>query len=234
MFFGRGVGVLEDAGRHARRPAEMIMRPDMPRWMISVSPVDRSARMYFDRRRSRSTRAAGQPLGHALGKRPAQVGAVDLCARDHRALQHGGEAATDCLDFWKFGQGALSFGGPGCNAALRPHRTTSITRADQAGAQALMSDDRQTDAGTTHFGFQTVDETEKAGMVHGVFTNVASRYDVMNDVMSGGIHRLWKDAMMDWLAPRPVSVCWTWRAAPATSPSGSSSARRGPRPRCST
>jgi demethylmenaquinone methyltransferase/2-methoxy-6-polyprenyl-1,4-benzoquinol methylase len=47
-----------------------------------------------------------------------------------------------------------------------------------------------------------VDETEKAGMVHGVFTNVASRYDVMNDVMSGGIHRLWKDAMMDWLAPR--------------------------------
>ena len=59
-----------------------------------------------------------------------------------------------------------------------------------------------TDGGTTHFGFQTVDETEKAGLVHGVFTNVASRYDVMNDVMSVGIHRLWKDAMMDWLAPR--------------------------------
>ncbi len=56
---------------------------------------------------------------------------------------------------------------------------------------------------TTHFGFQTVDEDEKAGLVHGVFTNVASRYDVMNDAMSLGIHRLWKDAMMDWLAPRP-------------------------------
>ncbi len=55
---------------------------------------------------------------------------------------------------------------------------------------------------TTHFGFQTVDEAEKAGMVHGVFTNVASKYDVMNDAMSLGIHRLWKDAMMDWLAPR--------------------------------
>ncbi len=39
-------------------------------------------------------------------------------------------------------------------------------------------------------------------MVHGVFTNVAARYDIMNDVMSAGIHRLWKDAMMDWLAPR--------------------------------
>jgi hypothetical protein len=91
-----------------------------------------------------------------------------------------------------------------------------------------------TDGKTTHFGFQTVDETEKAGLVHGVFTNVASRYDVMNDVMSGGIHRLWKDAMMDWLAPRTVSVFWTWRAARGTSPSGSSSARRGRRPRCST
>jgi len=56
---------------------------------------------------------------------------------------------------------------------------------------------------TTHFGFQTVDEGAKAGMVHGVFTRVASKYDIMNDVMSGGVHRLWKDAMMDWLAPRP-------------------------------
>ena len=54
----------------------------------------------------------------------------------------------------------------------------------------------------THFGFQTVAEDEKAGMVHGVFTRVANRYDLMNDLMSVGIHRLWKDAMMDWLAPR--------------------------------
>ena len=55
---------------------------------------------------------------------------------------------------------------------------------------------------TTHFGYQTVPESEKAGMVHGVFTRVASKYDVMNDLMSVGVHRLWKDAMMDWLAPR--------------------------------
>ena len=56
---------------------------------------------------------------------------------------------------------------------------------------------------TTHFGFRDVAEEEKAGMVHGVFTSVASKYDVMNDAMSGGVHRIWKDAMMDWLAPRP-------------------------------
>ncbi|MDB4102031.1 bifunctional demethylmenaquinone methyltransferase/2-methoxy-6-polyprenyl-1,4-benzoquinol methylase UbiE, partial [Planktomarina temperata] len=56
---------------------------------------------------------------------------------------------------------------------------------------------------TTHFGFETVPEAEKAGKVQGVFTSVASKYDVMNDVMSVGIHRIWKEAMMDWLAPRP-------------------------------
>ena len=55
---------------------------------------------------------------------------------------------------------------------------------------------------TTHFGFETVPEGEKAGRVQGVFSSVASKYDIMNDVMSVGIHRLWKDAMMDWLAPR--------------------------------
>ncbi|SFQ06667.1 demethylmenaquinone methyltransferase / 2-methoxy-6-polyprenyl-1,4-benzoquinol methylase [Roseivivax halotolerans] len=54
-----------------------------------------------------------------------------------------------------------------------------------------------------HFGFSEVAETEKAGLVQGVFQSVASKYDVMNDAMSLGIHRLWKDAMMDWLAPRP-------------------------------
>ena len=56
---------------------------------------------------------------------------------------------------------------------------------------------------TTHFGNRDVPEADKAGLVHGVFSSVAGRYDVMNDLMSGGVHRLWKDAMMDWLAPRP-------------------------------
>ena len=44
----------------------------------------------------------------------------------------------------------------------------------------------------THFGFQTVDETQKAGRVRGVFDSVASKYDVMNDLMSMGLHRAWK------------------------------------------
>ena len=56
---------------------------------------------------------------------------------------------------------------------------------------------------TTHFGYREVDETEKPSLVQGVFQSVAGRYDLMNDLMSGGIHRLWKNAMVDWLNPRP-------------------------------
>ena len=44
----------------------------------------------------------------------------------------------------------------------------------------------------THFGFETVDEADKARRVRGVFDSVASKYDLMNDLMSGGLHRLWK------------------------------------------
>ena len=44
----------------------------------------------------------------------------------------------------------------------------------------------------THFGFQTVDEQDKAKRVRGVFDSVASKYDIMNDLMSGGMHRAWK------------------------------------------
>lgn len=57
--------------------------------------------------------------------------------------------------------------------------------------------------GTTHFGFRTVRAEEKQGLVRDVFDSVAARYDLMNDLMSGGVHRLWKDRLIDWLAPRP-------------------------------
>ena len=53
------------------------------------------------------------------------------------------------------------------------------------------------------FGFETVPAPEKAERVRQVFESVSSRYDLMNDLMSGGVHRLWKQAMIDWLAPRP-------------------------------
>lgn len=54
----------------------------------------------------------------------------------------------------------------------------------------------------THFGFQTIDAEEKQQRVRGVFDSVASRYDLMNDFMSAGLHRLWKREMVAALAPR--------------------------------
>ncbi|KQN78218.1 bifunctional demethylmenaquinone methyltransferase/2-methoxy-6-polyprenyl-1,4-benzoquinol methylase UbiE [Devosia sp. Leaf64] len=54
---------------------------------------------------------------------------------------------------------------------------------------------------TTHFGEQTVALEDKQGLVNKVFHDVADRYDLMNDLMSFGVHRLWKDAMVAELAP---------------------------------
>ncbi|MGE0232832.1 MAG: bifunctional demethylmenaquinone methyltransferase/2-methoxy-6-polyprenyl-1,4-benzoquinol methylase UbiE [Flavobacteriaceae bacterium] len=55
--------------------------------------------------------------------------------------------------------------------------------------------------GETHFGYSQIPFEEKQGLVDGVFRRVAGRYDLMNDLMSGGMHRLWKDALIDRLAP---------------------------------
>lgn len=55
----------------------------------------------------------------------------------------------------------------------------------------------------THFGYREVDESQKESLVRGVFSSVASRYDHMNDVMSFGIHRLWKREMLNTLNPKP-------------------------------
>ena len=56
---------------------------------------------------------------------------------------------------------------------------------------------------TTHFGFETVAEEDKARKVAGVFTSVASKYDIMNDLMSAGLHRLWKQFTVQLAAVRP-------------------------------
>nr|XP_015221498.1 PREDICTED: 2-methoxy-6-polyprenyl-1,4-benzoquinol methylase, mitochondrial isoform X2 [Lepisosteus oculatus] len=56
---------------------------------------------------------------------------------------------------------------------------------------------------STHFGFETVSEEEKAERVYQVFESVAQKYDVMNDAMSLGVHRLWKDALLHVMNPSP-------------------------------
>lgn len=57
--------------------------------------------------------------------------------------------------------------------------------------------------GTTHFGFETVAERDKEAKVHKVFEEVSQSYDLMNDAMSLGIHRVWKDTFMEALSPTP-------------------------------
>ena len=55
----------------------------------------------------------------------------------------------------------------------------------------------------TSFGFREVPEDQKETLVREVFSSVARNYDLMNDLMSAGVHRLWKDAMVEWLNPQP-------------------------------
>ena len=66
-----------------------------------------------------------------------------------------------------------------------------------------MTDASASSGKTSSFGFRDVDAKEKVQLVRGVFDSVASSYDLMNDLMSGGVHRLWKDAAAAKLNPRP-------------------------------
>ncbi|XP_035869851.1 2-methoxy-6-polyprenyl-1,4-benzoquinol methylase, mitochondrial isoform X2 [Phyllostomus discolor] len=68
------------------------------------------------------------------------------------------------------------------------------------GARLLSQEKR---ASETHFGFETVSEEEKGGKVYQVFESVAKNYDVMNDMMSLGIHRIWKDLLLWKMHPFP-------------------------------
>jgi demethylmenaquinone methyltransferase/2-methoxy-6-polyprenyl-1,4-benzoquinol methylase len=73
-----------------------------------------------------------------------------------------------------------------------------------------MSEQRSTAAGgmETSYGYRTVPEDQKQGLVNQVFHRVARRYDLMNDLMSGGMHRVWKQALVSWLNP-PKRAGWT-------------------------
>eukprot|EP00898_Chlorokybus_atmophyticus_P001941 jgi/Chlat1/2748/Chrsp187S02900 len=66
-----------------------------------------------------------------------------------------------------------------------------------------MAGEARNGQGETHFGYRTVPEQEKSRLVGGVFESVAPSYDTMNDLMSGGLHRLWKDRFVNELKPFP-------------------------------
>lgn len=78
--------------------------------------------------------------------------------------------------------------------ADRPEATSGVETGTTSGAKAESTSGAKTGtkADTTHFGYQTINKQDKEKMVRGVFSLVASNYDVMNDAMSFGVHRLWK------------------------------------------
>ncbi|KAJ1723090.1 2-hexaprenyl-6-methoxy-1,4-benzoquinone methyltransferase [Coemansia erecta] len=89
-------------------------------------------------------------------------------------------------------QASCSRTAPALTAAARTFTHTPAVRQDKAD-----------DTAQTHFGFKTVPSSMKETLVRNVFSNVASSYDVMNDAMSLGIHRLWKDHLLRAMAPAP-------------------------------
>ncbi|KAI8070836.1 UbiE/COQ5 methyltransferase [Gongronella butleri] len=92
-----------------------------------------------------------------------------------------------------------------CQRLARPLTTRSVMRQAMFSSSACQRLDQPTPSGgkTTHFGFRDVAEEDKESLVHQVFANVAGKYDVMNDAMSLGIHRIWKDQFIRNMAPGP-------------------------------
>ncbi|GLC61073.1 2-hexaprenyl-6-methoxy-1,4-benzoquinone methyltransferase [Pleodorina starrii] len=92
-----------------------------------------------------------------------------------------------------------------CSFLHRPHETATAYAnhhlADFSWSRLYSS--KPDDGGNVDFGFRQVPRDAKAGLVGQVFSSVASSYDIMNDLMSGGLHRLWKDRLVESLRPFP-------------------------------
>lgn len=85
-------------------------------------------------------------------------------------------------------------------SVITPHKVRSVARLLPSLARGYSaSAPKDDEKSTTHFGFRTVDKDEKEKLVRNVFSSVASKYDVMNDAMSLGVHRLWKHHLISRL-----------------------------------
>ncbi|MBY0336856.1 MAG: class I SAM-dependent methyltransferase [Acetobacteraceae bacterium] len=128
---------------------------------------------------------------HALGEGPAQAVAVHRDPHDPLAFHHGREAAHHRLDLGEFGHGPF-----------RRLRVCSAAMSDTTPRPPGKTDRAPTGT-TVDFGYRQVPATEKVGMVRQVFDSVAPKYDVMNDLMSLGLHRAWKRIFVNAIGARP-------------------------------
>lgn len=195
--------VVEEAGR---KPAVRGMNGEAPGHAqmhdedFAVRPF-RGLRLQMDEDIFRTAPqmpdpAARQALGETLGQGKAQIGPPLCHMPDHTALHRRREAATDGFNFGQFGHGKEVLR----NSAWKVAPLAAPRYGPPMNAQAK-NERPETSGKETHFGFRTVAEEEKVGLVHEVFEKVAERYDLMNDLMSGGLHRAWKQVMIDWLNP---------------------------------
>ena len=139
--------------------------------------------------------------GRADAGRSGARGGVDapfrtgpsMSARERTGRAGGAAPATIVENDESAGRGA---------GADSPADDPSGAASGSQGGRSESDSDTVSDE-TTHFGYRTVDREAKAGLVGGVFDSVAPRYDVMNDLMSFGIHRLWKRFTIEQSGVRP-------------------------------
>src|SRR5512146_2551358 len=152
----------------------------MPRWNTKVSPRSVSIRPYLARRRSPVTRAP-----------------VSLCPRSfgNARLRSGRRASIPTMRR---------------PSRIRERPRTVVSTSGSSGIERRYGEGRSTPleartpmSNKVNFGDELVSPEEKTRRVGKVFSSVARRYDIMNDLMSGGMHRLWKDRFVNRVKPRP-------------------------------
>jgi len=122
----------------------------------------------------------GKPLAEVFGKRSPKIRPARFDPCNSAAVENARKAADGGLDFGKLGHGPAIW-----------------RRAFNAARGARLMSDK------VNFGDELVSPEEKTRRVGRVFSSVARRYDMMNDLMSGGMHRLWKDRFVNRVKPRP-------------------------------
>src|SRR3569833_415127 len=168
----------------------------MPRCMTSVSSRSSVASRYFARRERRVTVAPGSTWTKFSGSGNRRSGRLASTRASRRPSSTGARPPRT----------VSTSGSSGMVPHSRQDLRLGMGRAPRQGPWRLPAPGLRgwpmTGPAAT-FGFRDVDPNEKPGLVRGVFDRVARRYDLMNDLMSGGVHRLWKDAVAARLNPQP-------------------------------
>ena len=128
---------------------------------------------------------------HMVRKGNSEIPAPDDGTRDRCAFHRRRQPPAHGFNFGQFGHGNKVAVSGGFRYGPLMAKQPPGTQGESASGQ------------TASFGFRDVGADEKPGMVRAVFDSVSARYDLMNDLMSGGIHRLWKGALLDRIKPRP-------------------------------